>query len=485
MREYSPKRRTAVVFAGSGTAGAYHAGVLRALDESGVKIDVVAGAGVGVVTAVFAAVAGGAQLYGPGGFWDGLRWSSLYRLRWSVRALLGLFLLAFVLFLFPLLIALLVGVLAIPVLLLDLVVKGLVERLVGELAALPSLLRSFYTAALSVPSFAVSLLALVFALRALIMRRRRAAELLEALLDAKPLRERLLKRLREVSRMAGISEGRAGEEEISRRYVASLAEGLEQPGFRELIMRVADLDSGQALVVTLLKEGPRAALQAQVARSRHRVLIDLQSAGNEGLLCDALLTGLLPPWVAPVRRYMFPKGTAFAGETHRLVESTLTLGTGMAEAIASGAEQLILVSATPEDVRRQPRRRGFWGMLEGMLATLERQAVESELEELSRANRIIETLGHEDGDGRHAWQDPATGTVHRAVELYVVRPQWRSLGLLQFDGVRDPLTEVVEKPLDLLEQGYRDAYRCFVEPVVGAGSPLPPAASEETRPMAL
>jgi len=99
MREYSPKRRTAVVFTGSGTAGAYHAGVLKALDESGVKIDVVAGSGVGVVAATFAAVAGGPQLYGPGGFWDGLGWSSLYRLRWSVRALLGLFFLAFVLFL--------------------------------------------------------------------------------------------------------------------------------------------------------------------------------------------------------------------------------------------------------------------------------------------------------------------------------------------------------------------------------------------------
>jgi predicted acylesterase/phospholipase RssA len=40
LRDYSPKRRTALVFTGSGTTGAYHAGVLKALDESGVKIDV-------------------------------------------------------------------------------------------------------------------------------------------------------------------------------------------------------------------------------------------------------------------------------------------------------------------------------------------------------------------------------------------------------------------------------------------------------------
>ena len=37
---YSPQRRTALLLVGTGTAGAYHAGVLRALHEAGVKIDV-------------------------------------------------------------------------------------------------------------------------------------------------------------------------------------------------------------------------------------------------------------------------------------------------------------------------------------------------------------------------------------------------------------------------------------------------------------
>ena len=51
MREYSPKRRTALVMSGSGTSGAYHAGVLKALDESGVKVDLVVGSGAGAVAA--------------------------------------------------------------------------------------------------------------------------------------------------------------------------------------------------------------------------------------------------------------------------------------------------------------------------------------------------------------------------------------------------------------------------------------------------
>jgi len=39
---YSPRQRTALVLAGTGTAGAYQAGVLRALAEAGVRIDLVA-----------------------------------------------------------------------------------------------------------------------------------------------------------------------------------------------------------------------------------------------------------------------------------------------------------------------------------------------------------------------------------------------------------------------------------------------------------
>ena len=60
---YSPQRRTALVFSGTGTDGAYHAGVLRALDEAGVKLDVVAGRGIGVLAALFAAVDGGQRLW--------------------------------------------------------------------------------------------------------------------------------------------------------------------------------------------------------------------------------------------------------------------------------------------------------------------------------------------------------------------------------------------------------------------------------------
>ena len=56
MSDYSPRRRTALVLSGTGAHGAYHAGVLQAFHESGVKIDVVAGRGVGAAAAALAIV---------------------------------------------------------------------------------------------------------------------------------------------------------------------------------------------------------------------------------------------------------------------------------------------------------------------------------------------------------------------------------------------------------------------------------------------
>ena len=63
---YSPERRTALLFTGTGVDGVYHAGALRALHEAGVKLDIVGGRGVGVPAAIMAAVDGGAHLWEPG-----------------------------------------------------------------------------------------------------------------------------------------------------------------------------------------------------------------------------------------------------------------------------------------------------------------------------------------------------------------------------------------------------------------------------------
>jgi hypothetical protein len=216
--------------------------------------------------------------------------------------------------------------------------------------------------------------------------------------------------------------------------------------------------------------------------------VDLRAPGYDVLLGDAVVTGLLPPLAGLVRRVAFPKGGIHAGETHRLAEATLVSGCGIAEALAAGAEQVIVVTATPENAGPPLRRRGPRALLDGALSALERQAVDQDLKAAERMNRIAETLGHRSEDGGKAWQDPATGRVFRSFALYLIRPERRGLGPLELDGARDPATEVVVTPEDLLEQGYRDAYRSFVEPVVGA-APEPrlplPVETDEGQPVEL
>src|SRR6185369_5779002 len=68
-RPYSTRLRTALVLTGTGTAGAYHAGVLRAFREAGVRVDLVAGRGIGAAGAFFAAVDGGQRLWDADGLW--------------------------------------------------------------------------------------------------------------------------------------------------------------------------------------------------------------------------------------------------------------------------------------------------------------------------------------------------------------------------------------------------------------------------------
>jgi len=159
-----------------------------------------------------------------------------------------------------------------------------------------------------------------------------------------------------------------------------------------------------------------------------------------------------------------------AGETHRLTDAALVPGCGIAEAIDAGAEQVVVVTGTPEEVAPPPRRRGLFARIDATLRTLEQQAT-AEIASTERANRIVATLGHRSG-GRGAWEDPASGHVLREIDLWVIRPRRRSLGPIELDGASDPSTEVLRTTDDLVEKGFRDAYGQFIEPVVGQ-APLP------------
>jgi hypothetical protein len=464
VREYSPKRRTAVVFTGIGTTGAYHAGVLRALDESGVKIDLVVGSGAGAITAAFAAVSGGAKLYGPGGLWDGARFASFYRLRPGLHVALSLVGISFAIIALPVALGLVLGLLFPLLLIADRAAPGSASRVLQALWVAPEALSGPYLAAQAVPVFALAIVAIVVLGLAYWRRRARLAEAFESILDAEPGLRRVKKSLWELARGVALKGAATGEPELGRSYASLLAENLGEPGFRELILRTADLDRGAPLAFALLREPD------ERGRDDHEDHVDLRAPAQAELFFDALATGLLFPVALPLRRVTFPKGAVHAGETHRLTDAALVAGCGIAEAIDAGAEQVVVVTGTPEEAAPPPRRRGLFARIDATLRTLEQQAT-AEIAQAERSNRMVATLGHRTG-GRGAWEDPSSGHVLREVDLWVIRPRRRSLGPIELDGASDPSTEVLRTTDDLVEKGFRDAYGQFIEPVVGQ-APLP------------
>jgi len=354
----------------------------------------------------------------------------------------------------------------------DLAAPGLPSRLLGDPWAAPAALRDPYIAALAIPVFVLASSTIVVGLVSLARYRRRIGELFESLLDAEPATSRLRRALWELARGNVVSLRPSSDAELGKRYVAVLAENLGQPGFRELIVRAADLDAGAVLPFVALSEPHRTAFVHERSRTAQSeagepVLVDLRG-GGDAMLFDAVVTGLLPPFAAPVRRVTFPRRGLFGGEMHRLTESTLGGGCGLSDAIVAGAEQVIVVTAVPPVPSAPRRRRGLHALADATEALLERRGLQQELDEAERMNRIVQTVGHRLESGLRAWQDPATGRTYRDVSLYVVRPERRALGPLEWDGAVDPGTEVREETTDLIDLGYRDAYRLFIEPVLGA-----------------
>ncbi len=492
MKEYSPKRRTAAVFTGTGVSGAYHAGVLKAFEESGFKIDIMVGSGVGTIAAAFGAVAGGARLFSAGGFWPTLRGASLYRLRPEARALQLLMGVAFGVFVLPLILAVIAALFFPLILLADFVSPGVLARFAAPWPSL-EVMRPAYVAALALPAFLLFGVGGAWLLYAAVRDRRLLLERFEHLVDASPARALLRGKLWEVVRGADVAQQPPRDAVLGERYVALNIENRGQLGFHELIVRAADLDSGQVHTAVLLGDAARDAfLTARGSRRGGDAvsgLLDLTATGAAGTLFPTVLTGLLPPLVTPPERLAFPKGATHAGETHRLVEATLLGGCGIAEAIDAGAEQIVVVAAVAEKPSPPLRRRGPRALADALLESLERDAFERELAECERFNRLVETLGHRHegaGAGR-AWQDPATGRLYRDISIYVVRPQARSLRPFDHEGTRDPATEVEETLGDLLQRGHADAFRLFIEPVVGA-APVPsraPDLEEEGQPIEL
>ncbi|MEN3338078.1 MAG: hypothetical protein V7647_1754 [Acidobacteriota bacterium] len=459
-RSYSTRLRTAVVLTGSGTAAAYHAGVLRALHEAGLKIDLVAGRGAGAIGAFFAAVDGGAKLWDADGIWRSKAASRFYGWRPALRIAGWALVAAGIIFAVPLaLLALAVAVGTI----------GLLLTLVG-LQGPGSLLRTSFSAwidALFAPAALPTviprlvLFALLVGLAALAGsvlsaslggRAKRRTEhgtmwrLIGSPLTAAGLVDRTLAELWNLIRGAAPIAAPPAPE-LGRKYVELLSDNIGQPGFRELLVTVHDMDARRDLVFAMLGTTHRQRFFGRpgAADSSGRALetFDLAGVGRDHAL-DALAGALAIPVATEPHLASFSAEGVWRGETHRVCDRPGALARLLQEVALAGAEQVILVSASAPAGRAHELRAGR-GDLRG---------------------RAGEQLGGFEAAGLRDALEQFDG---RFAGLFVIRPGHNPLGPLDFGGVYDERSDRTLPLAELTDRGYGDAYRQFIEPVVGAG----------------
>jgi hypothetical protein len=236
--------------------------------------------------------------------------------------------------------------------------------------------------------------------------------------------------------------------ELATRYVELLGENLGQPGFRDLLVAVHDMDAGRDLVFALLGTAhrPRFFTRPGSAEGGGRDFEAFNLGGAaRGHAVDALAAALAIPVATSPHLVTFHPEGPWRGETHRLCDRPAGLVRLLEEVAAAGAEQVILVTGSPGPSRAHEmssRRADLRGRAGEALAAFEAATVRDALELFA---------------GRFAG-------------LFVVRPAHNPLGPFDFAGVYDERSDRAHTLGELLDRGYEDAYRQFIEPVVGAGA---------------
>jgi hypothetical protein len=457
-RLYSTRLRTALVLSGSGTAGAYQAGVLRALHEAGIRIDLVAGRGIGAVGAMFAAMDGSARLWDDNGLWRGASARRFYRWRRSLRVAGWALAVAAAILALPLALLAVAALIALAGMILTFVGFGglgsaataLYGRWVETLfspAVLPTV----------VPRLAVlaTLVALGAALVAIAMGRfsssakRRSTNGLAGRVLGGPLSTTELLSM-STTELWNLIRGAAPltpppSNDLARRYVELVTENLGQPGFRELLVTVHDMDARRDLVFALLSQNHRARFFTRPGPDgafRTAEAFDLGGVARDHAL-DALSGALAMPLATEPHLVAFAPEGPWRGETHRICDRPGALARVLEEVAAAGAEQVIVATALapqggPHELSSE--RGDLRGHSADSLTAFEAAGLRDVLEQ---------------------W----TG---RFAGLFVIRPAHNPLGPLDFDGVYDERSDRTHTLAELVDRGYEDAYRQFIEPVVAA-----------------
>ena len=448
---YSPQLRTALVLTGTGTAGAYHAGVLRALDEAGVKLDVVAGRGIGVVGAVFAAIDGAQRLWSDKGFWRSPAVTMLYPWRTVPLVAAGALVAALAVVIVPI-VAMALGLVVFPI---DFLLKMIGGSGAPDLAGAYVRFAESAFAPDALPTWLPRLALLVIGGAGVAAavdgwthrggRTRDAAwwAALRAPLSSLPAVDHCWSVMWDLVRgAAALKQPAPGD--LARRYTDMLAENLGQPGFRELFVTVHDVDAHRDLVFALVGSGRARDLvrrsTTHAAELRRAEVFDLSGVARD-YLSDALAAALTIPMATEWHTVTFAPDSYWRGETHRLCDRPAGLIRLVDELIDAGVRQVVLVSASaeaPGPHTLEAARLDVRGRLGEYLESAEAAVV----------------------------RDATTTTA--GVRIFTIRPAHNPVGPFDFAGGYDDRSQRAQPLTELMTQGYQDAYHQFIEPVVGA-----------------
>jgi hypothetical protein len=447
-----------LVLVGTGTAGAYHAGVLRALREAGVRVDVVAGRGMGAVSAMFAAVDADARLWEAEGVWlSPAGPPTLYAWRRTWQVVAGGVALAVAGMALPLAAALGLAAVYPLVYLLHLAVPAVGAAVSARYAEAVAWLLS--------PALLVGILPRVVAAGVLLVlvalagcvavggwrqrpgRRARGRawwwQALGAPLDASAAAAWAAASFWDYLRgAASVAQPRTAD--LGQRYAELLRENVGQPGYRELLIAVHDLDARADVVFALLNERDRQPFFRPAGpRSEDRALDTVDLAARGVHVFDALAAALsLAPATEPHLVRFGPDGP-WRGECHRMTDRAAATSRLLEELLPCGVRQVILVS--PDQRTRGPH-------------ALASRPLDPRLR-FGEALRSEETA---------AIRDAPVAFAARFEGFFVIRPAHNPVGPFDFAGAPDEQSDRVVTIRELVARGYEDAHRQFIEPIVGA-----------------
>jgi hypothetical protein len=209
------------------------------------------------------------------------------------------------------------------------------------------------------------------------------------------------------------------------------------------MMVATDLEARRDVVAALLREPFRRDFVApRAGRERRSEVLDLAGIGREHAL-DLMAAALTPPLCCDPQLVTFSPDSYWRGETHRMSDRPGAVSRLLEELAGAGASQAIIVSAvspgsTPHHL--SAARVEFRHRLGETLAAAEAASLRDAME-MARL---------------------------RFDSLYLICPAHNPIGAFDFSGAYDEASDRRQDVSEMMERAYEDAYRQFIEPVVGA-----------------